>query len=767
MAKKSDNVIFQIYNSFFSNRKDKIQDLDNKVNDLILKNIPSFHNNGQDRAISDLLINFLNQNTNPQYSYTENRNKQNKELSKILGNMDPSFVDANNRKDLYNTYRFLVKNIPQLNAALSIIVENIMSPDELFKEMIKIVPMNDIYDSEASIIFSNIRIESNDINNIINLLNIEEKLFSWLSNCLLTGNTYIEIIDSREATSSFLAENSLIKCENDNTIKTFAERDRKYLEEKYKILNLTESSNIMMEVDCSSSSDSKQVKILENEFVRNVIEGDIFILEDFGRQDQSIINSVNKAKATQTSNKKFKDFRDHIYSTDLQKEEDERKRRAGRPSKEELDKNRINREQEDRKTRLEDIILKQHESENVVRLTNSGFLLGYLIIKEKPMSAGVQNRLFGSIGNSIDLTTERNKNTSNKITDLLIDKIVQKYKTEFRENGIEREHLDNPDVNKLIASIITEKKTANIRFVPPANVIEFINYPEYGVKEYGVSILDSCLFMAKYYLALLISYTIFNITRAPEKRVFKIEIGNDPNVRQAIEETMTQVKQKELMFQNFDRLDAMPKELTAFNDIFLPSVNGQSAVSVEGIPGQSGNIDISYLDEIRKMVIYATKVPPSLLGDTENSYHTSASQENYKFARTIVRYQQQFQNQLTDAISKIYYLISGSGLKFNKITFNPPAFTKVEQVATMIGQADIICNFVSDSFGMDPETQQPNFPKKIIAKEYAKFLDWEKLEDLYNNYKLNQANENLFKKLKPQDPNQDNADAADGNPEEA
>ena len=204
MAKKSDNVIFQVYNSFFSNRKDKIQDLDNKVNDLILKNIPSFHNNGQDRAISDLLINFLNQKQNPQYSYTDNKNKQPKELAKLLGNMDPGFTDANNRKDLYNTYRFLVKNIPQLNAALSIIVENIMSPDELFKEMIKIVPMNDTFEVDSSIIFSNTKIESNDINNIVNILGIEEKLFSWLSNCLLTGNTYVEIIDSREATSCLL-----------------------------------------------------------------------------------------------------------------------------------------------------------------------------------------------------------------------------------------------------------------------------------------------------------------------------------------------------------------------------------------------------------------------------------------------------------------------------------------------------------------------------------------------------------------------------------
>ncbi len=49
---------------------------------------------------------------------------------------------------------------------------------------------------------------------------------------------------------------------------------------------------------------------------------------------------------------------------------------------------------------------------------------------------------------------------------------------------------------------------------------------------------------------------------------------------------------------------------------------------------------------------------------------------------------------------------TGYGLRYNKIVFNPPAFTKVEQVATMIGQADVICNFVVDSYGLDPNTHK-------------------------------------------------------------
>lgn len=211
-----------------------------------------------------------------------------------------------------------------------------------------------------------------------------------------------------------------------------------------------------------------------------------------------------------------------------------------------------------------------------------------------------------------------------------------------------------------------------------------------------------------------------------------------------------------MSFRDFHKVDTIPKEITAFNDIFLPSVDGQSAVSIEAFPGQGNSIDMSYLDDIRRMIIYATKVPPSLLGDTENSYHTSASQENYKFAKTIIRYQQQFQEQVTLAIAKLYRMIAGSNntIATNKITFNPPAFAKLEQNANMIAQSEAICNFISDSYGMNPETQQPIFPKILAAKEYAPFINWEKMDTEFIKYKHDKIQQEAIKKLtNKNDPN--------------
>lgn len=204
----------------------------------------------------------------------------------------------------------------------------------------------------------------------------------------------------------------------------------------------------------------------------------------------------------------------------------------------------------------------------------------------------------------------------------------------------------------------------------------------------------------------------------------------------------------------------MPKELTLFHDIFLPTYNDQSPISVESMPGQSSNIDTSYIDDIRRMMINATKVPPMFLGDTENSYHTSASQESYKFARTIMRYQQSFQSDLTNGLSKIYALVNlnakdldktttRSGIKYNTIVFNPPTFAKVEQISTMVGQADAICTFIVDSYGVDA-MGKPILPKYMIAKKFAPFIPWDEIEQIYKQHKIDLISDTEKGKLQNQ-----------------
>ena len=747
--KKSNNVILNLFSDILNNKKTKLDKLDDKLNKLIQQNIPSYTNEGQEKTTSELIFNIFNGGSNPQYSFTNNKNsKKNKELTNLFQQFNDGIYNQSARKDLYNTYRYLIKNIPQLNAAISILTENILSPDEIFKEPFQIIPINNNFKQDNELFISSTKIEAMNMNNIINSLKIDEKLYSWISNALLLGNTFIEIIDADEAVDIYLAEESLLQNTNKDLNDKYYKKEKELFNKQLEALNISEDNKIELLVENESNTPIKE-RIYEHQFINNVLDNDVFIIEDSNNGNKDIIKSHKNNVLN--NHKIFKDFRAAIFNDYTKKELKSVKdkiKSVGRPTNLEKQKELENKGNEEYVTRLGAIILKQIKSEHVIRLSNSGFLLGYLIIKEKEMNVGVQNKVFGNIGNIIDLSQERNKNTNDKLTDLIIDKMLTKYKLEFEANGIEKEHLNNIDVKRTIASIITEKKTANLRFVAPSNMIEFINHSEFGESDYGSSVLDSCVILAKYYIALLTSYTVFNITRAPEKRVFKVEQNTNTDISASVQEVVKAVKQKEMSFKDFHKIDAIPKEITAFNDIFLPSVDGQSAVSIEAFPGQGNSIDMTYLDDIRRMIIYATKVPPSLLGDTENSYHTSASQENYKFAKTIIRYQQQFQEQVTLAIAKLYRMLSieNKGVTFNKIIFNPPAFAKLEQNASMIAQAEAISNFVVDAHGMNPETQQPYYPKLLAAKRFATFIPWDDVEQDLIKYKHDQLEKQELRK---------------------
>lgn len=752
-AENGGTILDRLFGRVFKSKDEKLAQLEKEIDDTIKDKLPSLTKSGEDRALTDVLAKYVTKGSDTQYSFSGKNGKISKSsIDMLTKDIDGTFNDMVERKDLYNTYRYLIKNIPQLNAAIDVLVENIISPDEIFKEVIRITPasynfMSDENNNENSAV----RIEAADLNNILNILNIEEKLFPWLSNCLLTGNTFIEIIDVNSATSAYLAENEAIeKSTNKDFINKLKESEKRKLMSSMQNAGVSKDNVVYLQEEEIVGKKRKPIELSESVFVTNILENEVFTFTE----------DIKPMKDSHKVNQKFSifsfndnDYRDAVFNKKFDDAKGENpKNKKGRPSNKEKNEQLERNGKEEVRVKLSDIILKHHESETVIRIVNSGFLLGYLVVKDKAMETGVQNKIFGNIGNSIDLTSGKNKQTSEKISGMIIDKILDNYKNEFANSGVSKSDIDTPDVRKLIASIIMEKKTANIRFIAPSDMIEFINYSQYGEKTYGVSVLDSCLFLAKYYIALLVSYTIFNITRAPERRLFRVSVQTDTDVKNAIEQVVTQVKQKEIAFRDFHKQDAMPKELTAYDDIFIPMINNESPIDISSIPGQSNNIDTSYLDDIRRMIINATKVPPSLLGDTENSYHTTASQENQKFARTIIRYQQQFQTQLTTAISKIYYkLNNNSEIKFNKLVFNPPAFTKVEQSATMIGQAQAICDFISNAYGIDATTQQPKLPTKLIAKEIASFIPWDKFDGIYDKHMLDTVQENELSKIQNKD----------------
>ena len=142
---------------------------------------------------------------------------------------------------------------------------------------------------------------------------------------------------------------------------------------------------------------------------------------------------------------------------------------------------------------------------------------------------------------------------------------------------------------------------------------------------------------------------IHRIMRAPEKRVFKIDIGNiNP---QEVDNYMQKIitKMKKTPFVNKETGDYNLKyniqNLT--EDFFLPVRGGDSGTSIENLQGleYTATEDIDYL---KAKLFAALKVPKSFLGYEEdvNGKATLAAQD-VRFARTIERIQRTIVSELT------------------------------------------------------------------------------------------------------------------------
>jgi hypothetical protein len=142
---------------------------------------------------------------------------------------------------------------------------------------------------------------------------------------------------------------------------------------------------------------------------------------------------------------------------------------------------------------------------------------------------------------------------------------------------------------------------------------------------------------------------IHRIMRAPEKRVFKIDIGNIPP--QEVDNYMQKIinKMKKTPFVNKDTGDYNLKyniqNLT--EDFFLPVRGSDSGTSIENLQGleYAAIEDIEYL---KAKLFAALRVPKAYLSYDENvNGKATLAAEDVRFARTIERIQRTVVSELT------------------------------------------------------------------------------------------------------------------------
>jgi hypothetical protein len=285
---------------------------------------------------------------------------------------------------------------------------------------------------------------------------------------------------------------------------------------------------------------------------------------------------------------------------------------------------------------------------------------------------------------------------------------------------------------------------------------------------YGKSMLEGARRVWKQLSLMEDAMLIHRIMRAPEKRIFKVDIGSIPpnEVDNHMERIMNQMKKTPYLDQQTGDYNLRFNLQNMVEDFFLPVRGSDSGTSIDNLPGLewTGTDDIEYL---RNKMMAALKIPKAFLGYDESlSGKATLAAEDIRFARTIQRVQRIIVSEL-NKIAVIHLYSQGyrdeSLVDFSLELTNPSTIFEKEKIDVWKSKVEVSKDMQENKF----------FSKKWIYENVFSLTDQDMIElqkqlidDAKGNYRFKQieeeGNDPAIKFLKSSDSDKEQGDAAAG-----
>ena len=159
---------------------------------------------------------------------------------------------------------------------------------------------------------------------------------------------------------------------------------------------------------------------------------------------------------------------------------------------------------------------------------------------------------------------------------------------------------------------------------------------------YGNSVLESARRIWRQLILIEDAMLVYRVIRAPERRVFYIDVGNVPpeDVANYLEQAQTSLKRNQVVDRDNGRVDLRYNPLSVDEDYFLPVRGGESGTKIDTLAGGQNTAAIEDVEYIQKKLFAALKIPRAYLGyDEEVGAKATLAQEDIRFSRTIQRIQ--------------------------------------------------------------------------------------------------------------------------------
>jgi hypothetical protein len=159
---------------------------------------------------------------------------------------------------------------------------------------------------------------------------------------------------------------------------------------------------------------------------------------------------------------------------------------------------------------------------------------------------------------------------------------------------------------------------------------------------YGTSMLEKARRIWKQLLLSEDAMLIYRTSRAPERRVFKVFVGNmdDKDVESYVQRVANKFKRSQVVDSQSGNVDMRFNQMAVDQDYFIPVRDPAQASPIETLPGAQNLAEIADIEYIQKKLLTALRVPKAFLGFEEVvGDGKNLSLQDIRFARTINRIQ--------------------------------------------------------------------------------------------------------------------------------
>ena len=151
------------------------------------------------------------------------------------------------------------------------------------------------------------------------------------------------------------------------------------------------------------------------------------------------------------------------------------------------------------------------------------------------------------------------------------------------------------------------------------------------------------------------SLVIYRLSRAPERRIFYIDVGNLPKVKaeQYLRDVMMRYRNKLVYDANTGEIRDDKKYMAMLEDFWLPRREGGRGTEISTLPGGQNLGEITDIEYFKKKLYRSLNVPPSRM-DGEGGFNLGRSSEilrdELKFTKFVGRLRHRFSRMFDDML---------------------------------------------------------------------------------------------------------------------